>query len=480
MSMKALMDRVSWLHRALAIVLATAMLAGCGGGSEDSDAVIADESVSKEAQPLQAPEDEGVLVELPNGGSLAGSVRVGRTKKYTFVANVGEGVQLRLVDKAGGTFYPRLYVYAPGGALVKDTWGPDVAVSAFAAPATGTYSVVAADYYGTSSGRFDLHYARAPGANEGGLLSNGGVASGSLTKGDIDSYTFVANVGDGLQLRLVDRNASAFYARLWVYGPTGALVSDVWGPDVALFSLAAPADGTYTVVVADYYGPGAGNYEVHFTRAPGANEEGALVNGGLRSGGLTKGDLDSYTFDASAGEGLMLRLADIGATSFYPRLWLYGPTGALVTNTWGPDAALLDITAPASGTYTVVVADYYGTGTGDYELHFVRGTGANEHGALVNGGVRTQTLTRGDLDSYTFVGNAGDVVQLRMADTTGGALYPRMHLYGPTGALVTNAWGPDVATLNLTLTASGTFTVVAADYYGTGTGAYTLDFVKVP
>jgi hypothetical protein len=140
----------------------------------------------------------------------------------------------------------------------------------------------------------------------------------------------------------------------------------------------------------------------------------------------------------------------------------------------------LSFAAPADGTYTVVVADYYGPGTGDYELHFVRGTGANEHGALVSGGVGNETLTRGDLDSYTFAGNVGDSVQLRLTDTTGGDLYPRLFLYGPTGALVTSAWGPDAATLNVTLTASGTFTVLATDYYGTGVGTYTLDFVKVP
>jgi hypothetical protein len=474
MSMNALKDRVLWLNRALAIVLATAMLAACGGGSEESDAAIADANVSKEAQPLQAPDDESLVVELPNGGAVAGNIRVGRTKKYTFTANVGEGIQLRLVDKNGGTFYPRLDITGPGGSVVGAAWGADVAVSTFAAPATGTYTVVAADYYGTNSGRFELHYARAPGANEGGLLTSGGVAAGSLTKGDIDSYTFTANVGDGIQLRLVDVNATTFFTRIWVYGPTGALVTNAYDADVALLSFAAPADGTYTVVVTDYYGPGTGNYEVHYTRAPGANEEGALVNGGLRNGVMTKGDLDSYTFTANVGEGIQIRLADIDATGFYPRIWLYGPTGALVTNAYDPDVAVLSVAAPASGTYTVVVADYYGTGTGDYELHFVRGTGANEHGALINGGVRNETLTLGDLDSYTFVGSAGQSVQLRMTDTTGGAMYPRIWLYGPTGALVTNAYGPDVATINVTLSASGTFTVLASDYYGTGTGTYTL------
>ncbi len=478
--MRTAMD--SWRYRALATTLATAMLVACGGGSEDGDAVGEDERVSKAEQPLEAQDDTlaaEIMAALPNGGSVASSIRVGRTKRYTFDATVGEGVQLRLVDTRGTAFYPRLDITGPGGTVIDSGWGPDVASAGFAAPATGTYTVVASDYYGTNSGRFELHYTRAPGANEGGLLPNGGAAVGTLTKGDLDSYTFVAAVGEGIQLRLVDVNATTFYARTRIYGPTGALVSDDWGPDVALTSFAAPASGTYTVVVADYYGPGTGNYEVHFTRAPGADEEGALVNGGLRSGALTKGDLDSYTFVANVGERLHLRLADVDGTSYYTRLWLYGPTGALVTNAWGPEVADLDVNAPASGTYTVVVADYYGTGTGNYELHFVR-IGANEHGELVNGGVREETLTRGDLDSYTFTGNVGDSVQLRMTDTTGAALYPRIFLIGPTGALVTSAWGPDVATLNATLAASGTFTVVATDYYGTGVGTYTFSYTKTP
>jgi hypothetical protein len=499
--MKALMNRISWLYRASAVVLTTALVAACGGGSEEEDAASVDAKASMAAPRLeaaagadddesgveaesQATEAEAVavgtsaLADLPNGGSITGSIAVGQTVTHTFSARTGEGVQLRLADVAATAFIPRLYVYGPTGALVTSDWGYDVANIGFAAPATGDYTAVVTDYYGTVGGNYELHYARAPGAKEGRTLRNGGVKSGTLTLGDLDSFTFRAKTGEGIQLRLADIDATALIPRIFLYGPTGALVASDWGYDVASLTLAAPATGTYTIVIADYYGNGVGDYELRLTRAPGAKEEGALVNGGARNQTMTLGDLDSYTFTATVGEGVHLRLVDLNATGFIPRLWVYGPTGALVSSDWGYDAADTVFAAPATGTYTVVAADYYGTGTGDYELHHVRGTGANEHGSLIDEGTRSETATRGDLDSFTFVGNTGDVVQLRLTDVAATAFIPRLYLYGPTGALVATTWNYDVAVLNVNLPAAGTYTVIAADYYGTGTGDYTLGYTN--
>jgi hypothetical protein len=499
MSMKALMDRVSWLHRALAIVLATAMLAACGGGSEEDDAPSVDDKASTATPRLEAPGEDidaadldgdvegevaeaaagaGALAELPNGGSIAGSIGVGQTATHTFSARTGEGVQLRLADTSANAFVPRIDVFGPNGDQVTATWANDSANLAFAAPASGAYSVVVSDLSGTNAGNYELHYVRAPGAKEGGRLRNGGTVTSTLTVGDLDSYTFRARTGEGIQLRLTDINATGMVPRIFVYAPNGALVTNTWANNVAALAFAAPTSGTYTVVATDLNGTVGGTYELRYVRAPGAKEEGALVNGGSRSETLTVGDIDSYTFTAQIGEGVALHLVDVDATGMVPRIFVYGPTGALVTNTWNNDVAALFFAAPASGTYTVVVTDLNETGTGDYELHYARGTGANEHGPLIDDGVRTETITRGDMDSFVFTGNSGDIVQLRVTDVEGGAFVPRIFVYGPSGALITNTWANDVAILNLTLSIAGTYTVVVVDLNGTGTGPYTLGYTN--
>ena len=43
-----------------------------------------------------------------------------------------------------------------------------------------------------------------PAGTGGAVAGSGGVVSGTIEKGELDSYTFVANAGEGIQLRLVD------------------------------------------------------------------------------------------------------------------------------------------------------------------------------------------------------------------------------------------------------------------------------------
>src|SRR4029453_17227012 len=195
-----------------------------------------------------------------------------------------------------------------------------------------------------------------------------------------DSYTFTAAIGEGIQLRVADLARGVLYPWLTVYGPTGNLVSSTANPDVAMRWFSAPASGTYTVVVSDTSGgnAGTGDYKLYFTRSPGANAGGALSPGGSVADHIDLGELDSYTFTAAIGEGIQLRVADLARGVLYPWLTVYGPTGNLVSPTANPDVAMAWFSAPASGTYTVVVSDTSGgnAGTGDYKLYFTRSPGA--------------------------------------------------------------------------------------------------------
>ena len=54
---------------------------------------------------------------------------------------------------------------------------------------------------------------------------------------------------------------------------------------------------------------------------------------------------------------------------------------------------------------------------------------------LINRGYISRDIeSPGDLDSYTFMADVGDHVEVRMADTSdSGDLYPCIELYGPSG-----------------------------------------------
>lgn len=177
-------------------------------------------------------------------------------------------------------------------------------------------------------------------------------------------------------------------------------------------------------------------------------------------------------------ESMQLRLADTGGNAFFPRIQVFGPTGALVTSAQNDVSTNVAFAASASGAYSVVVADATGLNAGNYELHFVHAPGAREGGRLRNGGTVASTLTLGDLDSYTFRARTGEGIQLRLTDINNTGLFPRIVVYAPNGALVTSAQNDDVAVVSFTLGVAGTYTVVATDAVGTGTGPYTLGYVN--
>ena len=72
-----------------------------------------------------------------------------------------------------------------------------------------------------------LHLAQIPEAfivpagDEGGPLTNGGNSTGTITLGDLDMWSFTANKGDSINLRLGTTN---FDGKLQLYGPDGALL----------------------------------------------------------------------------------------------------------------------------------------------------------------------------------------------------------------------------------------------------------------
>jgi hypothetical protein len=168
-----------------------------------------------------------------------------------------------------------------------------------------------------------------------------------------------------------------------LFGPTGTLVSfgENWGDLAAQIKVTAPATGTYTVVVStrDVGNDASGAYALTMVRAvapytlSSGDQGGALSNGGNHAGTIHVGDLDPWTFTATAGQSILVDIAETGVNSaFVPWIRLFGPTGALVSfgENWGDLGAQIKVTAPATGTYTVVVStrDVGNDASGSYVL----------------------------------------------------------------------------------------------------------------
>ena len=425
---------------------------------------------------------------LPIGDSVTGFLSLGDLDSYTVDVNVGETVRLTVADLDGGSLFPWIGIYNPSGALSKSASGGLVGSISHVAGVSGTFTVVVRDGNTApdETGNYELHCVRVPGANEGGLLSDGGSVTGSLSLGDLDSYTIDANVGETVRLTVADLDGGSLFPWIGIYNPSGALSKSASGALVGSVSHVAGVSGTFTVVVRD--GNTApdqtGNYELHSVRVPGANEDGPLPNGDSVTGFLTLGDLDSYTIDVNAGETVRLTVADLEGDTLFPWIGLYNPSGALSKSASGALVGSLSHVAGSSGTFTVVVRDGNTAPdeVGGYEVHVVKVPGADEGGPLPNGGSVVDKIDLGDLDSYTFDGVSGESVRLTVADLDGGTLFPWIGLYNPSGVLIDSSSGALVGAISRTLSATGTYTVVVRDGNTAPdeTGNYEVHFVKMP
>src|ERR1017187_10155235 len=423
---------------------------------------------------------------MSNGGNHAGTITLGDLDMWSLTANAGDNIVLRL-----GTvgFYGNLSLYGPSGALLKTIASGFDAELDYTATNKGTFTALVDAYASSGTGTYVLHLAQFPEAfivpagDEGGPMTSGGNYAGTNSLGDLDMWSFSANSGDNIVLRL---GTVGFYGNLTLYGPNGALLKTTASGTDAELDYTATNSGTFTALVESYSSGGVGTYVLHLARFPGAfivpagDEGGPMTSGGNYAGTNSLGDLDMWSLTANAGDNIVLRLGTVG---FYGNLSLYGPNGALLKTTASGTDAELDYTATNSGTFTALVESYSSGGTGTYVLHLAQFPEAfivpagDEGGPMTSGGNYAGTNSLGDLDMWSFTANAGNNIVLRLG-TVG--FFGDLSLYGPNGALLkTTASGTD-AELDYTPTNSGTFTALVESYSSGGTGTYVLHLAQFP
>ncbi len=302
----------------------------------------------------------------------------------------------------------------------------------------------------------------------------GQTQSGSLDEDEINNFSFVAAAGDRVVIRLSRTSGLLDYA-IDLYGPDGKKLGEgLSGATADLVSEMFRNSGTYRIQVSSRSGVGQGNYNLTLERLnPGT---GALINFGQAvSGTLGLGDLNSYTFSASSGHRVIIRMSRTSA-SLNPEIRLYGPDGKEIMEAWSAGTTeLLSDALPATGIYTLLAADRWGTNQGGYNLVLERlnpGSGPQmTFGRRVAG-----VLMEGDLKAYTFAASSGDRIVIRMNQTsTAAALYPYLRLFDPEGKKLQEEWSSSELEIRTdALPNAGTYTVLACDYYGNYAGEYQL------
>jgi hypothetical protein len=252
---------------------------------------------------------------------------------------------------------------------------------------------------------------------------------------------------------------------------------------------AAVAAGVYNLSVNGSSTAGARSTPLTLTVSAAAPQ--ALINGRTYSGTISvPGNLDTWTFTATQGDYIALSVGTATQTTahFAPWIRLVSPTGVLLGNSFtSTGASNIAVTAPATGTYTVIVGSYlsgYYDGTGTYQLTLGKGPGAvevstgDEGGPMTNGATNAGTIYQGDFDTWTFTATQGDHVALSMSTVTQTTAHfaPWIRLVSPTGVLLGNSFtSTGASNIAVTAPATGTYTVIVGSYlsgYYDGTGSY--------
>lgn len=216
--------------------------------------------------------------DLTNGFTHTGSLLVGDADVWRFTANSGDGIVVRLGESVGGsTLYPWVRIYGPNGALLDSDFAAFASEVTTRATNTGTFTVVAVNaepYSPGGNGNYLITLATTKtntpleiaGGDEGGNLTNGYTHTGTLSVGDADVWSFTANSGDGIVVRLGESvGGSTLYPWVRIYGPNGALLSSDFAAYASEVTTRATNTGTFTVVAvnAEPYSPGGnGNYRL--------------------------------------------------------------------------------------------------------------------------------------------------------------------------------------------------------------------------
>ena len=341
---------------------------------------------------------------LTNGANHSGSIALaGEIDIWTFTASANDAISVSigevLVGAVDPRFNPWIVLKDPNGVTLAGEQGALVANLDITASLTGTYTVEVRSYtVATGVGHYLLTLARTPGifivspGDEGGPLANGANHPGTIHPGDLDLWSFTAAKDAAISVSIGEVLGGGvdpgFNPWIRVRGPDGTTLSSVQGALTALINVTAPLTGTYTVVVSSYTAASdAGEYLLTLAQSPGTfvvpadDEGGPITNGANHPGKIHRGDLDQWSFTAAKDDNISLNWARCAwvkwTRGFNPWIRLRGPDGADLGSVQGALIAAIDVKAPLTGTYTVVIASYtVATGTGEYLLTLAHTPGA--------------------------------------------------------------------------------------------------------
>jgi len=401
-------------------------------------------------------------------GSIGTGVDPAPWRVYTFTASANDAVTIRARKTSGGSFYPYMELYNPSGAYV--TTGGEINRTLTVG---GTYTILMRDLSNAYGGNYTLHWLRVVNPCSSTPITCGQVLSASVSGADeIDVYTFTASANDTITIRS-RKISGSLTPYLELYGPSGTRV----GGPTAQIDMRLTVLGTYTLLMRDYSNVYTGNYLLYLEKLNNPCNVAATLSCEQVASGSIGTSVDPppwriYRFPVSANDSVTIRTRKTsGDNQFTPQMELYDPSGVYLMG-----GSQIDRTFSVAGTNTILVRDGRNAYAGDYTLGWRKVVNPCRSTPITCGQVLLGSISSSDeIDFYTFTAPANDTVNIRIFNSSGGSFLPYLELYGPSGSRVA---GP-ISGIGMTLTASGTYTIMVRDNYRIYTGNYVLTWVRM-
>ncbi len=187
------------------------------------------------------------------------------------------------------------------------------------------------------------------------------------------------------------------------------------------------------------------------------------------------GQTNSYAFNGDAGEVVRLTVSPVSQYAYQFGMQAEVFNGTNYLGTFGVGNLSL-LTLPATTTYTVRVHDYADNNTGTYTLSLEFANGRCTTPIVCGQVVTNQLIDPVQVDTYTFSGNAGEIVRLVVSPVSQYAYQFGMQAEVFNGTNYLGAFGMGNLS-SLTLPTTGTYTVWLHDYSFSHMGAYTMNLV---
>ena len=234
--------------------------------------------------------------------------------------------------------------------------------------------------------------------------------------------------------------------------------------------------GTYTVVADVFFGGTTGNYSLALERliTPSPNA-GAIQYGTTTANTLdAAGDLDVFFFTGEVNTTIRLR-ATWQSGSMRPCMVLVIPNNDRLTACNNAFANSIDTTLGQSGTYAILLTDWFSTGTGSYALSIGRLLPPSPNAQPLQYGATTISDINpiGDIDLFTFRGVTNTTVRIQ-ASWQSGSLRPCIELIAPDNTRTTACSNAFSNSIDSALQQPGTYAVLVTDWFSTSTGNYGL------